>query len=194
MESFVLPQSGFGQHRGTGGFLDPYSVVNDFDINEGMKAADLGCGAGYFTILLAQRVGSAGKVYALDIVENALDNVRARANALGLNNIETVRTNLEILGGSGLPDGSQDFALLANILFQSNKRADIIREGRRILKQGGELVVIDWRRGGGGFGPPDNLRPDISEIQALVEKESFMFERSINAGQFHFGLMFKKQQ
>lgn len=194
MESFILPQSGFGQHQGTGGFLDPYSVVNDFDINEGMKAADLGCGAGYFTILLAQRVGPAGKVYALDIVENALDNVRARANALGLNNVETVRTNLEILGGSGLPDGSQDFALLANILFQSNKKADIIREGRRILKNGGELVVIDWRRGGGGFGPPDNLRPDTSEIQALVEKESFMFERSINAGQFHFGLTFKKQQ
>ena len=204
--SLVLPQSGLGQFRGTGGFLDPDSVVGKFGLSEGMRVADLGCGAGYFTILLAQKVGSSGKVYALDVVESALDSVRAKANALGLNNIETIRTNLEILGSSSLLDESQDFSLLANVLFQSNKKADIIREGKRILKSGGELVIIDWKKNAGamsnglsagqagrqGFGPPDSLRPDISEVHGLAEKENFIFEHQIDVGQFHFGLMFKK--
>ncbi len=177
---------------GTGGFLDPESVADGFSITEGMSVVDFGCGAGYFTITLAERVGSEGKVYALDVQENALDSVRAKARAGGLDNIETIRTNLEILGSSSLSDGSQDLVLMANILFQSSKRINIIEEGKRVLKSGGELIVIDWKKGAGGFGPPDDIRPDPEDIKKMSEDEGFTFVKSIDAGSFHFGALFKK--
>ena len=190
----VLPDS-----KGTGGFMNPEKIIGGFGIKEGMMIADFGSGAGYFTILLGQRVGKNGKVYALDIQESALDNVRVKAKAAGLENVETIRSNLEVLGGSGLADNSQDIVLLANILFQSDLKKEIVKEAVRVLKSGGSLVVIDWKRAAGampdgrqGFGPPDNLRTDEIAMRSLVLGEGLVFENDIDAGQFHYGMKFRK--
>ena len=155
--------------------------------------ADLGSGSGYFAIYMAERVGASGKVYALDILEDKLDNLRARARSQGLKNIETVRTNLEVLGSSSLPDSSQDFVLISNVLFQSQKQEDIIKEGVRVLKTKSEFVIIDWNKGTGGFGPPDDLRPSQESIASAAERQGLLFVRALNAGQFHFGLVFNKK-
>lgn len=178
---------------GAGGFLDPGKIMSEFDIQEGMSIADFGCGTGYFTILLGQKVGKDGKVYALDVQEPPLDSVRAKAKAAGLENIETVRANLEVLGGSRLPDNSQDMVLLANILFQSTKKAEIISESARVMKAGGRLIVIDWKRSAGGFGPPDELRTEQADMRALAPENIFSFQKDIDAGSFHYGMMFQKK-
>ncbi len=172
--------------------MSPEKIVSGFGIQEGMVIADFGSGAGYFTILLGQRVGKNGKIYALDIQESALDNVRVKAKAAGLENIETIRSNLEVPGSSGLADNSQDMVLLANILFQSERKQDIVKEAVRVLKSAGSLVVIDWKRVAGGFGPPDNLRTDDIAMRSLVLSEGLVFEKDIDAGQFHYGMKFKK--
>lgn len=172
--------------------MNPDKIVSEFGIKEGMMIADFGSGAGYFTILLAKRVGANGKVFALDIQESALDNVRVKAKAAGLENVETIRSNLEVPGSSGLANNSQDMVLLANILFQSDLKKEIIKEAIRILKSTGSLVVIDWKRTAGGFGPPDNLRTDEIAMRSLVLGEGLVFENEIDAGQFHYGMKFKK--
>ncbi|HEY4474647.1 MAG TPA: methyltransferase domain-containing protein [Candidatus Paceibacterota bacterium] len=192
MEPVNMPTSGLGTNLGTGGFMNPEKIVSGFGIKEGMMIADFGSGAGYFTILLGQRVGKDGKVFALDIQESALDNVRVKAKAAGLENVETIRSNLEVAGSSGLADNSQDMVLLANILFQSEQKGDIIKETIRVLKSTGSLVVIDWKRTAGGFGPPDNLRTDDVAMRSLVMGEGLAFENDIDAGQFHYGMKFKK--
>ena len=196
----ATPIVGSGNSLHTGGFLNPDSIVNEFGVREGMSIADFGSGAGYFTILMAERVGKEGRVYALDIMESALDSVREKAKAAGLENVEAIRTNLEVVGSSGLSDQSQDIVLLANILFQSEKKVDIIRETKRVLKDNDSLIIIDWKKGAGampdgrqGFGPPDSLRTDETAMRSLAMGEGLIFERSFNAGQFHFGLVFKKQ-
>lgn len=178
---------------GTGGFLDPDIIVTGFGIEKGMTVADFGCGAGYFTISLANETGPDGKVYALDIQESALDSVRNKARVEGITNIETIRTNLEISGSSSLIDGSQDVVLLANILFQSTKKADIIKEANRVLKNKGKMIIVDWKKGGGGFGPPDDLRLDPEEIKKIIEKDGLLLDKHIDTGQFHFGLIFIKK-
>ena len=187
MPSSVLPNP-----KGTGGFMNPDKIVGTFGIKEGMTIADFGSGAGYFTILLGQKAGKDGKVFALDIQESALDNVMVKAKAAGLENVETVRSNLEVSGSSGLADNSQDMVLLANILFQSEQKQDIVKEAVRVLKSAGSLVVIDWKRAAGGFGPPDNLRTDEVAMRSLVLGEGLVFENEIDAGQFHYGMKFKK--
>ena len=187
-----MPTSGLGSNLGTGGFMNPEKIAAGFGIAPGMVVADFGSGAGYFTILLAKRIGISGKVYALDIQESALDNVRVKAKAAGLENVETIRSNLEVAGSSGLADNSQDMVLLANILFQSQQKPEIIKEAVRVVKNGGILVVIDWKRAAGGFGPPDNLRIDEIAMRSLVLGEKLVFENDINAGQFHYGMRFKK--
>lgn len=192
MQATIVSMPSSQKPIGTGGFLDPERVVDKFGISEGMKIADFGCGAGYFTILMAQKTGPNGRVYALDIQETALDSVRTKAGENNIGNIETIRTNLEILGSSSLESNSQDSVMLHNVLFQSGKKLEIIREANRVLKPGGKIIVIEWAKGAGGFGPSDNLRLDPLEIESIAKKEGLSLERDLDTGQFHFGLIFKK--
>ena len=175
-----------------GGFMNPDIIVESFGLLSGMKVADFGSGSGYFTILIAKKIGENGVVTAVDIMENALETVRARASAGGLNNLQTIRADLEVLGGSGLADSSQDIVLLANILFQSSKRSEIVKEAKRVLLPGGALIFIDWKKGGGGLGPPEANRVDAQEIKSIFENEGLSFVREIDAGAFHYGLIYKK--
>src|SRR3989344_173721 len=118
---------------GSGGFMNPEVIVENFGLQPGMKVADFGSGAGYFTILMAKKVGEKGVVTALDIMESALETVRAKSSATGLKNLQTTRADLEVVGGSALPDNSQNVVLLANILFLSPKKEQIIQEASRVL-------------------------------------------------------------
>ncbi|MBI2669835.1 MAG: class I SAM-dependent methyltransferase [Candidatus Yanofskybacteria bacterium] len=179
--------------HGTGGFMDPERIVAGFGLMEGMRVTDFGSGAGYFTILMAKRVRESGVVTAVDIMESSLETLRTKAKMEGLSNIQTIRANLEVLGGSGLAESSQDVVLLANILFQNTDRHSILMEARRVLKPGGSLIVIDWRKGTGGFGPPDDLRTDENDMKQLVLiSDGLQFLSEIDAGVFHYGMIFRK--
>lgn len=177
---------------GTGGFLNPEKIISQFGLASDLKVADFGSGSGHFAILIAQFLGDTGTVTAIDILESALETVRIKASTLGLTNIQTVRGNLEVIGASGLSESSQDLVLAANVFFQNEKKQELIGEAKRVLKSGGKLIVIDWQKGSGGVGPPDNLRLGKELITPLASQLGFEFEKEIDAGSYHFGLIFKK--
>jgi len=176
--------------KGTGGFLQPEEVIKQLNIKNGMQVADFGCGAGYFTIPLAKIVKE-GLVYALDVIEQALESVRSRAKLQGLFNIETKRCNLEILGSSGLVDNSVDLALLSNILFQSSKKTDIIKEAKRVLKRGGEMVIIDWQANQ-PMGPPKNLIVSLDSVKKMAQEQGLVFKKEFPVDKYHWGMIFTK--
>ena len=193
MEATNTSTSNSEKPIGAGNFLNPEKISKEFGIKEGMSIADFGCGTGYFTIIIAQKLGKDGKVYALDIQESALDSVITMARSANLKNVETVRANLEILGGSRLQNNSQDMVMLHNMLFQSNKKEEIIREATRILKDNGQVVIIEWKKGISGLGPPDSLKTDEGIMKTLAEKEGLVFVRNIDAGNFHYGMILEKR-
>jgi len=174
-------------------FLKPQEVYEKIKIIEGMKVADLGCGnLGYFAIPAAKLVGKEGKVYAVDILKSVLDAVRSMAKLAGLTNLETIWADLEKVGSTKIPDSSVDVCLVVNVLFQNKKRKEILIEAARILKSGGKLAIIDWKKIGIPFGPPveNRIAPDLikgwaSELKLrLVEETEF--------GDYFWGLIFEK--
>lgn len=174
---------------GTGGFMRPDDVVENFEIKKGMHIADFGCGAGYFAILLAKRAGREGVVYAVDILESALDSVRGKAKFSSLFNIETIRGNLEKEKGSGLTDASCDRVILANVLFQSARKDAILKEARRVLRSSGKIVVIEWKEDA-QFGPETRYRIAKDALKNIVKEAGFVLEKEFSAGSSHYGLVF----
>ena len=174
-------------------FINPDQLILQFGLEEGMKAADFGIGSGYFTILMAKKVGETGLVTALDILEAPLEVVKNKAVAEGLENINFVRANLEAENGSKLENDSQDFVLLANILFQSEKEQDIIKEASRVVKSGGKVVVIDWKQNVSALGgPPEELKTPPSEVKSFAEAAGLKFANEFDAGKYHYGVVFNK--
>ncbi len=172
--------------------FDLKSIVRQFGLKEGMRVADLGSGSGYFTIEIAKVVGEGGVVTAVDILDTALETIRARAVSEGVKNIRLVRANLEVIGSTSLADDSQDFVLIKNVLFQNDGKLEIIKEAKRILRPDGRLTIIDWEKGTGGFGPPDEYRTPKESILILANQEEFIYERNISIDMYHFGLIFRK--
>lgn len=177
--------------KGTGGFLNPEQALSQLDIRPGMTVADFGSGHGYFAIPLAKLVGESGRVMALDVLKEALDSIISRAKLEGLTNIEAIHSNLEKPNGSKLSDRSQDLVLLANILFQSQKKPEIIREAKRALKDSGQLAIIDWLAGA-PLAPKDGWLISKEEARSLAEAEGFKLEKEFEADGRHFGLVFRK--
>jgi len=173
------------------GFLHPEEIVRQLNIKKWMKIADFGCGSGYFSLSLAKRLGHDGRVYAFDILETALESVRSRAKIQGLFNIETLRCDLEQAKSTTLKDDFVDLTLLANILFQSSRKADIIEEGARILKPGGELVIIDWQPNQ-PVGPAKEFVVSLEKIKQLAKNQGLKFKRDLVVDKYHWGLVFEK--
>ncbi|OGN27551.1 MAG: hypothetical protein A3A33_05015 [Candidatus Yanofskybacteria bacterium RIFCSPLOWO2_01_FULL_49_25] len=179
----------------TTGFLSPQDVHDRLGVLSGMKVADFGCGAGEFAVLIAKTVGPDGLVTAIDVLTSALESVTARARVAGLENVQTIRANLEVAGGSKLHDASQDMVLASSVLIQSKNPADIIGEAKRILKFEGTLAAIEWKKGAtASFGPPDADRIDSASLQKLLEMHGFSIISQFDAGAYHYGMVAKKQQ
>ena len=174
-------------------FLNPKSVFDQVDIQPGMIVADFGCGAGFFSLELAKRVGGEGKVWALDVLVQALESVKGAASIDGLQNIETQRVNLEKEGGSKLPDASMDFIILKDMLFQNKLKHIILKEARRVLKENGKMVVIEWMREAGVLGPHESLRVPKEELESLLQQTGFVIEKPVQPGGYHYGFLVKKQ-
>jgi|SRR3989338_4185525 len=177
---------------GTGGFINPQKVIDQLDLKPGMKVADFGCGHAYFTLPVSKIAGKDGKVYAVDILSEALEAVRSSAQLEGLVNIETIRGNLESPAGSSLPESSMDMVLLHNVLFQSQKKPAVISEAKRVLKFGGVFILIDWRKEPSVIGAQAGSRLSLDEAKALAQSEGFVFNKIFDAGEYHYGLMFIK--
>jgi ubiquinone/menaquinone biosynthesis C-methylase UbiE len=175
-----------------GELISPESLVPQLGIIEGMQVADFGCGSGHMTMAIAKIVGKDGVVNATDVQKSALDAVRNKAHALGLENINYIYADLEVIGSTKITELTQDVVFISQALFQSKKKEEILKEAMRILKSGGMLDMIEWKKGSGGLGPPDELRTSEDQLKSIAEAVGFHFERNLNIDRFHIGLVLKK--
>lgn len=173
------------------GFLDPKETVQTFDIQEAEQIADFGCGSGYLTIPIAKIIEKEGMVYAIDILEGPLEHVKSRAKLENLRNIQTVRANLETLGSTKISDNSIDTVLMSNILFQSAKPADILKEAHRILKPEGRVMIIEWQQDKTPIQLGKHYKTK-EELRTLVEQNNFTLQKEFEPGPTHYGLIFQK--
>ncbi len=173
-------------------FVNPRHVLEQAGLALGMRVADFGCGAGDFVLLASKMVGSEGAVTAIDVQESALSSVSSRARIESALNISVFRANLEVVRASGLTDLSQDAVLLTNILFQTEKKKEIASEAYRVLRSGGILVFMDWKKDS-ALGPTRLLRLDARDIRRVLEEQGFAYQKEIDAGAYHFGMLFVKQ-
>jgi ubiquinone/menaquinone biosynthesis C-methylase UbiE len=112
-----------------------------FELRPGLDVVDVGCGPGFFTIPLARAVGPAGRVYAVDLRQDMLDLVAARAAEVGSANVTLLRST-----GPGIPveDAVADLTLCALVLHDLSDPVPLVAELQRITRPTGKIAVIEW--------------------------------------------------
>jgi cyclopropane fatty-acyl-phospholipid synthase-like methyltransferase len=148
----------------------PDQIMDALNIADGAQVADIGAGAGWFTIRLARRVDQLGRVYAVEVQATALEAIRRRVGREGLQNVRL------ILGSEmdpRLPAGSLDAALIVDTYPEIGRagnehedRARYLRTLARSLKPGGRIGVVNYRSGEGGPGPAQDQRVASVTVEA----------------------------
>lgn len=169
-------------------FINPSDIVSRLDISHDSLVADFGCGTGYFSIPLAKIVEE-GKVYSFDVLPQALESVESNAKVEGLSNIVTKRVNLENNRGSGLENGSVDWVIIKDMLFQNKNKEAILSEAKRILKVGGKILVIEWGEKNTTVGPTNEMKISFEELERMTQGQNFKIEKKVDTGDFHYGFV-----
>lgn len=172
-------------------FSNPINNLDALGITDGMKIADFGAGSGYYTIPAAKKVGVGGRVYAIEVVKEYVGKISSLAHNEGLRNIEAIWGNIEKLGGSKIRDEVVDRVIASNILFQiePEHRDNFCLEIKRVLKKGGRLLLVDWSDDS-PIGPKALVK--AADAEGLFTKVGFVVEKNFDAGDHHYGIIFKK--
>jgi len=129
-----LPPSTVESFAGTG---NPFSMGR---LAEGEVVLDIGCGAGFDTLLAARQVGAPGRVIAVDMTEAMLDKTRDGAAALGLENVEARHGFAEDLP---VASESVDAVISNGVINLCPDKMAVMREVYRVLKAGGRFQIAD---------------------------------------------------
>ncbi len=121
---------------------DCSTLLKALQLKPGQTVCDLGCGNGFYTLKMANRVGKTGTVYAVDIQNEMLHMLSERAKNAKLTNIKTV---LGSRVDPRLPEHSQDLVLLVDVYHELSNPAEMLKAIRTSLKPHGRLVLGEFR-------------------------------------------------
>lgn len=138
----ALVRLDYSQLFSRAGWQLPDRVVERLELSPGDRVADLGAGDGYFTFRLADAVGPAGKVFAVDVDESAVGKLRQAVEKLRYTNVEVV---LAAPGDPHLPDGVIDLVFLCNVYHHLDDRVAYFDRLRSDLKPNGRVAIVEVR-------------------------------------------------
>ncbi|MFA6994820.1 MAG: methyltransferase domain-containing protein [Patescibacteria group bacterium] len=173
--------------------FDIATILSKMNISAKQSLAELGCGNfGFFVFPLARLVGRQGQVYAVDILKPTLDEITKKAKLENFPQIHPIWSNLEIFKATNIETSSLDGALLVNVLHQSEKKIEILRESIRLLKRGGQLLIIEWKNIDIPLGPSPERRVNLNSLKIALPKIGLNIKEEFEAGPYHYGLILTK--
>lgn len=129
-----IPESSIESFAGTG---NPFSIG---EISLGERVVDIGCGAGIDSLVAAKKVGSEGRVIAVDMTEAMLDKARRSSKEAGFKQVEFRHGYIENLP---VPDGWADVVISNGVLNLTPDKKATLREMARVLNPKGRLQIGD---------------------------------------------------
>jgi ubiquinone/menaquinone biosynthesis C-methylase UbiE len=162
---------------------NPETILGEAGLRKGLIFIDIGCGSGFFSIPAAKVVGPQGKVYALDIDQQAISLLQKRAAAENLKNIETEAGNAE---DCLFCEGCADIVFFGIVLHDFNDPAKVLLTAKKMLKATGRVVDLDWKREPMDIGPPLQIRFDEKQAMRLIEKAGFKIDSVRDVGSFQY--------
>ncbi|MDA0666558.1 MAG: methyltransferase domain-containing protein [Planctomycetota bacterium] len=119
------------------------ALWNAAGFGPGQHILELGCGPGFSSLALAQRVGETGKVLGWDRSQGFLDHLAARAEESGLPWLETFQGDVLSSQNPAL-EGSMDGVFSRWLLCWMKRPMDAIETAHKALRKGGKIVLFDY--------------------------------------------------
>jgi len=140
------------------------TMVELLRVEPGTVVADIGAGTGYFARRLARKVGSGGKVLAVDIQPEMLTLLEKNMAAAGVTNVQTV---LGTITDPKLPPRSVDLVLMVDVYHEFDHPYEMMQAIVTSLRPGGRVAFVEFR----GEDPKVPIKELHKMTEAQVKKE-----------------------
>ncbi len=130
----ALPAGTVESFAGTG---NPFTMG---ELGPGETVLDIGCGAGFDTLIAARQVGETGRVISVDMTPAMLDKATAGAKRAGFSNIEFRDGFAEALP---VDDASIDVVISNGVINLCPDKLAVMQEIYRALRPGGRIQLAD---------------------------------------------------
>lgn len=168
-------------------YQKPHEVIHALDLKPGEVIADIGAGSGYFTFHLARHVGDNGKVYAVDVSPDMILHMNRRIRELKANNVITLLADPD---DPLLPDRSVNRFFFSDSWHHIENQSKYLSLMKRMLKPGGEIVMIDFHKKDLPVGPPMNMRIGREEVIKQLESNGYRFIKEHTFLPYQYFLVF----
>lgn len=186
-------ESGMPDESMWAGFFSPEQTLVKLGLTGSCRdVVDFGCGYGTFIIPAARIIQ--GTAHALDIEAEMVETTSHKANELGVNNVRVERCDF-VAHGTGLPDGSVDYAMLFNILHCEQPEV-LLGEAHRVLSPGGRVAIMHWNYDPATpRGPSMDIRPRPEQCRGWAEQVGFRLAvpEKIDLPPHHYGWVMEKR-
>jgi arsenite methyltransferase len=168
-------------------YQKPQEVMTALGIKPGEVIADIGAGSGYFTFRLALHVGDKGKVYAVDVSPEMILHVNRRIRELKVNNVVSILADPD---DPLLPDRSVNRFFFSESWHHIENQAKYLSLMKRMLKPGGEIVMIDFQKKELPVGPPLQMRIAREDLIKQMESNGFRLKKEHTFLPYQYFLVF----
>ncbi|OGH88984.1 MAG: hypothetical protein A2537_01520 [Candidatus Magasanikbacteria bacterium RIFOXYD2_FULL_36_9] len=173
--------------------IDPIRIFSKVGLTKGMKVSDMGCGrTGHFVFSAARIVGETGIVYAVDILKDVLNAINSRIRTQALNNIQVIWSDIEAVNKTPIPPKSLDMCFFMNVISGVKNKQAALTESVRLLKEDGQIVIVDWSKKLATLGPSDDGLVDPKKLIEVATTCGLKLVQNILVSDYHYCLIFKK--
>ena len=141
--------------------LNPEVIWTKADLRDAEVVVDIGAGTGFFALPFSKNL-KAGKIYACDTSDVMIEWMK--------NNLPVESQGMIIplkMAESSVPlhDSIANLVYMINLHHELEDPVMILKESFRILRDGGKLIIIDWKKEETPEGPPLAIRVTEETIE-----------------------------
>ena len=149
--------------------LRPDAMWDALDRPDPHVIVDLGAGTGIFAAAFS-RLAPNATVYAADTEDAMLTWMREHRPEVEAGRVVPIKAE-----ETGLPlgDGVADLVTMVNVHHELAQPAATYREAARVLKKGGQILIVDWKPEETPKGPPMAVRASARSLEDFLRDAGF---------------------
>ncbi len=150
----------------------PEELLDLLGISEGDVVADIGAGAGFFSLRAAERVGRTGKVLAVDVQPEMIDGLIMMMEKFGHDNIVPILGNVD---DPKLAADSVDHVLIVMSYHEFSHPVEMMRHIRKAMRRDAQMLIVEYK----AEAPNSRVEPlhKMSEAEIMKEIPALGFRR-----------------